>query len=168
MECNPQDRTLRSAASGGVYVLGRRLALDVGQPFLIQDINTDTNLHYSCGSYLDELAFVCSPENDTMKACKLQSPISSMTGYSRIVASSLMAAEEQVSDSHQCPWLRIIIRKPMRSHTSSIGIYRLKPWTTSLPVSLADRIVVFFSRFEPHCVYTFPFLQYLLGAASTS
>jgi hypothetical protein len=35
-------------------------------------------------------------------------------------------------------------------------------------ISLADRIVAFFACiFEPYRIYTFPFLQYLLGAAST-
>jgi hypothetical protein len=35
-------------------------------------------------------------------------------------------------------------------------------------ISLANRIVAFFARiFEPYRIYTFPFLQYLLGAAST-
>jgi hypothetical protein len=35
-------------------------------------------------------------------------------------------------------------------------------------IALADRIVAFFARiFEPYRIYTFPFLQYLLGAAST-
>jgi hypothetical protein len=35
-------------------------------------------------------------------------------------------------------------------------------------ISLADRIVSFYSRiFEKYRIYTFPFIQYLLGAAST-
>ncbi|RDW79236.1 fungal specific transcription factor domain-containing protein [Aspergillus mulundensis] len=65
-------------------------------------------------------------------------------------------------------WLRILIRKPMCSRSSP------NPWMTTFDndaacVSLADRIIAFYSRIvDPYGIYTFPFIEYLLGAASTA
>ncbi|KAL6232496.1 hypothetical protein BDW75DRAFT_242894 [Aspergillus navahoensis] len=217
-----------------LYILDRRLALDVGQPFLIQDSNSDTRLPLLMSeATLDRLrhhsvspALVNDvPSVDTMEQASV-TPIPyliSMTGYAKIVgkvwnvlyqAHSMDNAsdpaltssfeellsmwEQSLPPSLRCDdlhphlicgsespaprpwqlknnfliyiralWLRIIIRKPMRTRTSSI------PWienfeNESTCIILADRIVVFFSRiFEVHRVYTFPFLQYLLGAGST-
>ncbi|OJJ05338.1 hypothetical protein ASPVEDRAFT_44823 [Aspergillus versicolor CBS 583.65] len=211
-----------------LYILDRRLALDVGQPFLIQDTNTDTDLPLLLSeTTLDQLrhntATTPVPADEPVQGGNTPIPyLISMTGYSKIVGKvwnalyqahsmdrasdpaltdsfeELLAMWERTlpadlacdelnphSDSYsnaarrpwqlknkfliriRSLWLRIIIRKPMRSRSSSI-VWIENFDNESTCIALADRIVVFFSRiFEPHRIYTFPFLQYLLGAAST-
>ncbi|KAF9890589.1 hypothetical protein FE257_005720 [Aspergillus nanangensis] len=216
-----------------LYNLDRRVALDIGQPFLIQDINTDTSLplalseevleglyHRSSTSPGDETAPMNNNGDDNC-----QSPIPyviSMMGYSKIVGKAWnelyqaqcmdrasepalavsfedllsmwrqslppsLHCDEMHPHEHHPPdapvrpwqlknkflihirmlWLRILIRKPMRSRSSPTA------WIQNFDneavcISLADRIVAFYSRiFEPYRLYTFPFLQYLLGASST-
>ncbi|KAJ5858592.1 hypothetical protein N7534_003869 [Penicillium rubens] len=216
-----------------LYNLDRRVALDIGQPFLIQDINTDTNLPVALSETALEGLYrrsSTSPRDgqspmDNNEDVDCQSPIPyliSMIGYSKIVGKawnelyqaqcmdrasepaltvsfedllsmwkqgippSLSCDEMHPHEHHPLDtpvrpwqvknkflvhirmlWLRILIRKPMRSRSSPTA------WIQNFDneavcISLADRIVAFYSQtFEPYRLYTFPFLQYLLGASST-
>ncbi|OOQ91332.1 hypothetical protein PEBR_00320 [Penicillium brasilianum] len=216
-----------------LYSLDRRVALDIGQPFLIQDINTDTKLPLLLSEEGLETLYhgsaTSSPiaethvSNETDDDCR--SPIAyliSMTGYSKIVGKAWnelyqahcmdrasdpaltgsfedllalwkdglppsLSCDEMSPHEHQpCDapvsssqmknkfllhirmlWLRIILRKPLRSRSSPIAwIHNFD--NESVCISLADRIISFYSRiFDKYRIYTFPFIQYLLGAAST-
>ncbi|CAG7921123.1 unnamed protein product [Penicillium olsonii] len=213
-----------------IYIIDKRLALDLGQPFLIQDQNIDTQLpnryseatlermrENSASVDAAQSQFSEDPEDDP------SSPISylqAMVEYSKIVRmvwnvlypayAMDRPSDPTVTDyfedllgiwKHKLPltlccdetkpsqtistnacswscknkflitiralWLQILIRKPMRSRHSSVQ------WVENFEneskcIMFAKRIVDFFGRvFEPFRVYTFPFLQYLLGAAST-
>ncbi|KAL3451703.1 hypothetical protein BJX65DRAFT_304291 [Aspergillus insuetus] len=219
-----------------LYVLDRRVALDIGQPFLIQDTNTDTNLpqlipetvmeelcRNSASSASDDGGLPVESSGDE----DLIPYLIAMTGYAKIVGKAwnelyqahcmdrasdpaltvsfedllflwkqglpaiLSCDEKNLHEHHhQHPpdtpmrswqlknkflihirtlWLRILIRKPLRSRSSPITWMQIQNFDNeAVCIALADRIVAFFARiFEPYRIYTFPFLQYLLGAAST-
>ncbi|KAL4869905.1 fungal-specific transcription factor domain-containing protein [Aspergillus spectabilis] len=220
-----------------LYVLDRRVALDIGQPFLIQDTNTDTNLpqllseafmeelcRSSATSASDDGNFPVGSSGD--EDCHSPIPyLIAMTGYAKIVGKAwnelyqahcmdrasdpaltvsfedllslwkqglpaILSCDEKNSHEHHQPpdkpmrswqlknkflihirtlWLRILIRKPLRSRSTPITWMQIQNFDNeAVCIALADRIVAFFARiFEPYRIYTFPFLQYLLGAAST-